>query len=44
VRERLPNTTITIHLEPLEDPRSWSDAVIEPVSAPANEENTSGPT
>jgi cation diffusion facilitator family transporter len=44
VRERLPNTTITIHLEPLEDPRSWSDAVIEPVRAPANEENTSGPT
>lgn len=36
VREKLPNTTITIHLEPLEDPRSWTDSMIEPVSAPAS--------
>jgi cation diffusion facilitator family transporter len=33
VRDRLPNTTITIHMEPLEDPRAWRDADIEPVSA-----------
>jgi cation diffusion facilitator family transporter len=34
VRDRLPNTTITIHMEPLEDPRAWRDADIEPVTAP----------
>ena len=33
VRERLANTTLTIHLEPLEDPRAWDDAEIGPVSA-----------
>ena len=32
VRERLANTVLTIHLEPLEDPRAWDDAHIEPVS------------
>lgn len=37
VRERLSNTTLTIHLEPLEDPRSWADSAIEPISAPVNE-------
>ena len=31
IRERLRNTTITVHLEPLEDPRSWSDAHLDPV-------------
>lgn len=31
IRRELPNSIITVHLEPLEDPRSWSDAVIEPV-------------
>ncbi len=31
IHARLPNTTITVHLEPLEDPRSWSDAVLDPV-------------
>jgi divalent metal cation (Fe/Co/Zn/Cd) transporter len=31
IRERLPNTTITIHVEPVEDPRSWADAEIEPL-------------
>ena len=40
VREKLPNATITIHLEPLEDPRSWSDATIEPISPPAQERET----
>jgi divalent metal cation (Fe/Co/Zn/Cd) transporter len=40
VREKLPNATITIHLEPLEDPRSWTDSIIEPVSAPANGQST----
>jgi cation diffusion facilitator family transporter len=37
IRERLPNTTITIHLEPLEDPRSWRDEAIEPVNTPSAE-------
>ena len=31
VRERLANAVITIHLEPLEDPRAWDDAHIDPV-------------
>ena len=31
IHEYLPNTTITVHLEPLEDPRSWDDAVLDPV-------------
>ena len=34
VRERLANTTLTIHLEPLEDPRAWDDAEIRPVGSP----------
>jgi cation diffusion facilitator family transporter len=33
VRERLANTTITIHLEPLEDPRAWDDDGIPPLRA-----------
>ena len=33
IREQLPNTTITVHLEPLEDPRSWSDAALDPVKS-----------
>jgi cation diffusion facilitator family transporter len=33
IRERLANTTITIHTEPLEDPRAWSDAEIEPLTS-----------
>jgi cation diffusion facilitator family transporter len=33
IHRQLPNTTITIHLEPLEDPRSWADAAIEPVAS-----------
>lgn len=33
IRERLSNTTITIHMEPLEDPRAWQDANIEPLGA-----------
>ena len=33
VRDRLPNTTITIHMEPLEDPRAWHDAHIEPINS-----------
>ena len=34
IREQLSNTTITTHLEPLEDPRSWSDMQLDPVDAP----------
>jgi cation diffusion facilitator family transporter len=34
VRERLPNTTITTHMEPIEDPRSWRDATLAPVETP----------
>ena len=40
IREQLPHTTITVHLEPLEDPRSWSDAVLEPVETPDVENRT----
>ena len=36
IRERLANTTITTHLEPLEDPRAWRDAEIEPVRTSNN--------
>ncbi|HYH40708.1 MAG TPA: cation diffusion facilitator family transporter [Burkholderiales bacterium] len=31
IHEQLSNTTITVHLEPLEDPRAWDDAVLDPV-------------
>jgi cation diffusion facilitator family transporter len=41
VRDKLPNTTITIHLEPLEDPRSWSDSTLEPLSPPAQKDDKS---
>ena len=34
IRERLSNTTITVHLEPLEDPRAWADTTLDPVEAP----------
>lgn len=34
IHESLPNTTITVHLEPLEDPRSWADTALHPVKAP----------
>jgi cation diffusion facilitator family transporter len=33
IHKHLPNTTITVHLEPLEDPRSWDDAVLNPVQS-----------
>lgn len=36
IHSHLPNTTITVHLEPLEDPRSWSDAVLDPVHSKAD--------
>ena len=36
IHAHLPNTTITVHLEPLEDPRSWSDAVLDPVQSKAD--------
>jgi divalent metal cation (Fe/Co/Zn/Cd) transporter len=29
LRARLPNTSITTHLEPLEDPKSWQDTKLE---------------
>lgn len=34
IRERLRNATITVHLEPLEDPRAWSDTTLDPVQTP----------
>ena len=34
MRARLANATITTHLEPLEDPRSWRDATLPPVETP----------
>jgi cation diffusion facilitator family transporter len=37
VRERLPNTTITTHIEPIEDPRAWHDATLAPVQTAAPE-------
>ena len=37
VRERLANTTITIHMEPLEDPRAWDDAQIGPLQTVATD-------
>jgi cation diffusion facilitator family transporter len=40
IREQLPNPTITTHLEPLEDPRSWSDTHLEPVEAPGRKVNS----
>jgi cation diffusion facilitator family transporter len=36
IHAHLPNTTITVHVEPLEDPRSWSDAVLDPVRSKAD--------
>jgi len=37
VRACLRNTTITTHLEPLEDPRAWRDATLPPVQAAPDE-------
>jgi cation diffusion facilitator family transporter len=37
VRARLPNTTMTTHLEPLEDPRAWRDAMLAPVRSATHE-------
>ena len=34
IRARLSSITITTHLEPLEDPRSWDDAELAPVGEP----------
>ena len=34
MRAQLRNTTITTHLEPLEDPRSWRDSTLAPVETP----------
>jgi hypothetical protein len=31
IRDALSNTTITTHMEPIEDPVSWRDAQLEPV-------------
>lgn len=38
VREHLPNTTITTHLEPIEDPRSWRDATLAPIETLAGKD------
>jgi cation diffusion facilitator family transporter len=37
VRACLRNTTITTHLEPLEDPRAWRDATLAPLQAASGE-------
>jgi cation diffusion facilitator family transporter len=37
IRARLRNTTITTHLEPIEDPRAWRDATLAPVHSPTQE-------
>jgi cation diffusion facilitator family transporter len=37
VRANLRNTTMTIHLEPLEDPRAWRDATLAPVRSAGHE-------
>jgi cation diffusion facilitator family transporter len=33
IREALPNTTLTTHMEPIEDPASWRDAELEPIGS-----------
>ena len=35
VRASLRNTTITTHIEPIEDPRAWRDAALAPLEEPA---------
>ena len=35
IHGQLSNTTITVHLEPLEDPRAWDDAVLDPIRTDA---------
>ena len=40
IHKYLPHTTITVHLEPLEDPRSWSDTVLDPVETVDAEKRT----
>jgi hypothetical protein len=45
IRDALSNTTITTHMEPIEDPVSWGDAQLEPVgvrNAPAAVTHTHG--
>lgn len=38
IREHLRNTTITTHLEPLEDPRSWKDSALAPIETPTEKQ------
>jgi cation diffusion facilitator family transporter len=38
VHRCLANTTITTHLEPLEDPRAWDDAALAPLEQPPRED------
>jgi cation diffusion facilitator family transporter len=38
VRQHLPNTTITTHLEPLEDPRAYTDETLAPLEVPPGED------
>ncbi|MGZ5233014.1 MAG: cation diffusion facilitator family transporter, partial [Burkholderiales bacterium] len=45
IRDALSNTTITTHMEPIEDPVSWRDAQLEPVgmrNSPAAATHTLG--
>ena len=39
IRDQLPNTTVLIHLEPVEDPASWADVGLDrdPAAAPAQD-------
>jgi divalent metal cation (Fe/Co/Zn/Cd) transporter len=40
IRARLPNTTVTTHMEPIEDPRAWDDAELQPVRAASDRVQT----
>jgi cation diffusion facilitator family transporter len=33
IRDALPNTTLTTHMEPIEDPASWRDTELEPIGS-----------
>ena len=36
IRARLPNTTVTTHMEPIEDPLAWEDAELAPLQTAAD--------
>lgn len=43
LRERLPHLSVMIHIEPLEDPRSYADLSLDPVSLPPSAHGPFGP-